>query len=95
MDSDAGVDGGEIGRGGGFSYGLRNLKGAVHLVGAVADADGEDFAYTRGVGSGKNLREVFGRVHIEMGVRVDEVHGFPVVARFLLSQGGTPLPLLS
>src|ERR1039458_8551606 len=38
MDSGAGVDGGEIGRTGGFG----DFECAVHLVGAVADADSED-----------------------------------------------------
>ena len=52
-----------------------DFEGAVHLVGAVADADGEDGADVGGVGAGEDPREVFGGVHVEMGVRVDEGHG--------------------
>jgi hypothetical protein len=68
MDAGAGVDGGEIRGSGRFG----DFEGAVHLVGAVADADGEDGVDAGGVGAGEDLREVAGRVHVEMGVRVDE-----------------------
>jgi hypothetical protein len=71
MDSGAGVDGGEIGRTGGF----RDFECAVHLVGAFADADREDGTDAGGVGAGEDSGEFVRGVHVEMGVRVDEGHG--------------------
>lgn len=74
VDAGAGVDLREFRSGSGDG----DFEGAVHLVWAVADADGEDGADAGGVRTGEDLRKVFGGVHIEMGVRVDEVHGSKV-----------------
>ena len=52
-----------------------DFERAVHLVGAVADADGEDGVDSGGVGAGEDAGEFVGGVHVEMGVGVDEVHG--------------------
>ena len=49
----------------------------MHLVGAVADADGEDGVDPGGVGAGEDAGKVAGGVHIEVGVRVDQ-HRFKV-----------------
>src|ERR1039458_3381495 len=77
MDSGAGVDGGEIGRTGGFG----DFECAVHLVGAVADADSEDGTDAGGVGAGEDSGEFVRGVHVEMGVRVDEGHGLGTEVR--------------
>ena len=61
---------GECGRFGDFER-------TVHLVGAVADADGEDGADIGGVGAGEDAGEVAGGDHVEVGVGVDE-HRFKV-----------------
>ena len=52
MDAGAGVDVG------GRRGGLGDFEGAVHVVGAVADADGEEVPDAGGVGAGEDLREV-------------------------------------
>ena len=77
----------QIGRVGGFG----DFEGAMHLVGAVADADGEDGADVGGVGAGEDLREVFGGVHVEVGVTVDE-HGKFEVRGEVPGGGASPLP---
>ena len=47
--------------GGGEDLGVLvgEVEGYVHVVGAVADADGEEGVDARGVGVGEDLREVF------------------------------------
>ncbi len=61
--------------------GFGDLEGMMHLVGAVAYADGEDGGDAGGVGSGEDGGEFFGGIHVEMGVGVDEVHvGFRVTS---------------
>jgi hypothetical protein len=47
----------------------------MHLVRAVADADGEDGADVRCVRAGKDAGEFVGGVHVEVSVRVGEAHG--------------------
>ena len=73
MDAGAGVDLREFRRVGR----LCDFERAVHLVGAVADADGEDGVDPGGVGAGEDAGKVAGGVHIEVGVRVDQ-HRFKV-----------------
>ena len=71
VDADAGEDAGERGRVGGVG----DVECAVHGVRAVADADGEDGLDSGGTGTGEDGFKVVG-VGVEVGVRVDEGHGF-------------------
>ena len=74
MDAGAGIDLREV-RGVGR---LRDFERAVHLLGAVANADGEDGVDAGRMGAGEDARKLAGGVHVEMGVRVGQHRMFKV-----------------
>ena len=52
---------------------VSQVEGYVHVVGAVADADGEELVDAGRVGIGEDRGQVF--VVVEMAVRIDKHRG--------------------
>ena len=72
MDARAGEDCGRLGTAAKLSG---DFEGALHLVRAIADADGEDGAHTGCLRACQHSGQVVGGDHIEMSVRIGEMHG--------------------